>query len=117
MLYKMNPPLRTEENRKKLLNCLVGGKIDWIETDHAPHTKSEKTKKSGPHSLGIPGFPVYSRLLAWLEQKGISNGELKKYTHENITAAFGIDIDNSQRKGEIDLESEYEFDPYRCLHK
>ncbi len=40
--YRMNPPLRTEEDRKAVLAGLLDGTIDCIVTDHAPHTPEEK---------------------------------------------------------------------------
>ncbi|MCX8028783.1 MAG: dihydroorotase [Brevinematales bacterium] len=40
---KMNPPLRTEEDRLALIEALKDGTIDIIATDHAPHTKFEKS--------------------------------------------------------------------------
>ncbi len=40
--YRMNPPLRTEEDRLALLEALKDGTIDAISTDHAPHTPEEK---------------------------------------------------------------------------
>ena len=40
--YRMNPPLRTEEDRVAVLKAILDGTIDCIVTDHAPHTKNEK---------------------------------------------------------------------------
>ena len=40
--YRMNPPLRTEEDRKAVLEGILDGTIDCIVTDHAPHTPEEK---------------------------------------------------------------------------
>jgi dihydroorotase len=40
---KMNPPLRTEEDRESLIEALKDGIVDVIATDHAPHTKFEKS--------------------------------------------------------------------------
>lgn len=40
--YRMNPPLRTETDKKAVLNAVLDGTIDCIVTDHAPHTKEEK---------------------------------------------------------------------------
>lgn len=40
--YRMNPPLRTEEDRNAVLRALLDGTIDVIATDHAPHTPLEK---------------------------------------------------------------------------
>ncbi len=53
MLYaKMNPPLRNESERKALFEALLAGRIDWVETDHAPHTLADKEGGAS----GIPGF-------------------------------------------------------------
>lgn len=43
--YKMNPPLRGKEDREALLEGLLDGTIDFIATDHAPHTSEEKVKE------------------------------------------------------------------------
>jgi len=40
--YRMNPPLRTEEDRRAVLAGILDGTIDCIVTDHAPHTQEEK---------------------------------------------------------------------------
>ena len=40
--YRMNPPLRTEEDRLAMIEALKDGTIDAIATDHAPHTPQEK---------------------------------------------------------------------------
>lgn len=54
--YKMNPPLRTKEDRKALLEGLKNDVFDVISTDHAPHTMVEKgvSMKSAP--FGIVGL-------------------------------------------------------------
>ncbi|MEE1087007.1 MAG: dihydroorotase [Schaedlerella sp.] len=43
-LAKMNPPLRTEEDRLAIIEGLIDGTIDLIATDHAPHSAEEKSK-------------------------------------------------------------------------
>lgn len=40
--FRMNPPLRTEENRQAIINALCDGTLDAIATDHAPHTVEDK---------------------------------------------------------------------------
>ncbi len=40
--YRMNPPLRTEDDRKAIIEGILDGTIDCIITDHAPHTAAEK---------------------------------------------------------------------------
>lgn len=55
-LAKMNPPLRTEEDRKAIIQGLVDGAIDLIATDHAPHSIEEKSKSITDAPSGIIGL-------------------------------------------------------------
>lgn len=55
-LGKMNPPLRTEEDRQAILSGLMDGTIDLIATDHAPHAKEEKDKFITEAPSGILGL-------------------------------------------------------------
>lgn len=61
-IYKMNPPLRSEEDRQSLLEGLLDGTIDLIATDHAPHAKEEKNQSMTRAPFGIVGsetaFPL-----------------------------------------------------------
>lgn len=42
--FKMNPPLRSREDRDALIEGLLDGTIDMIVTDHAPHSREEKAR-------------------------------------------------------------------------
>ncbi|GAA0693486.1 MULTISPECIES: dihydroorotase [Clostridium] len=53
---KMNPPLRTEEDRMKLIEGLKDNTIELIATDHAPHTEEEKNVSFGKAPSGIIGL-------------------------------------------------------------
>lgn len=55
-LAKMNPPLRTEEDRKAIIQGLADGTIDIIATDHAPHSVAEKEKDFPNAPSGIIGL-------------------------------------------------------------
>lgn len=55
-LAKMNPPLRTEEDRQALLQGLKDGTIDIIATDHAPHSRDEKAMPLDKAPSGIIGL-------------------------------------------------------------
>lgn len=55
-LAKMNPPLRTEEDRQALIQGLKDGTIDIIATDHAPHSQEEKAKPLAEAPSGIIGL-------------------------------------------------------------
>ncbi|WP_368791481.1 dihydroorotase [Companilactobacillus farciminis] len=66
--FKMNPPLRSENDRKALIHGLQDGTIDMIATDHAPHAENEKNQGFKKSAFGITGietsFPLmYSRLV------------------------------------------------------
>jgi dihydroorotase len=54
--FKMNPPLRTEEDRKEIIAGLRDGTLDCIATDHAPHTNYEKDKEFDFAPNGILGL-------------------------------------------------------------
>jgi len=53
---KMNPPLRTEEDRLGIIEGLKDGTIEVIATDHAPHTKEEKSGDFIDSPSGIIGL-------------------------------------------------------------
>ncbi len=55
-LAKMNPPLRTEQDREAIIEGLKDGTIDLIATDHAPHTQEEKDKPITEAPSGILGL-------------------------------------------------------------
>ncbi|MBQ2971940.1 MAG: dihydroorotase [Ruminococcus sp.] len=60
--FKMNPPLRSKEDKLALIEGIVDGTIDMIATDHAPHSAEEKSKGLEKSAFGIVGletaFPV-----------------------------------------------------------
>ncbi|HID09827.1 MAG TPA: dihydroorotase [Candidatus Latescibacteria bacterium] len=53
---KMNPPLRSEEDRLEVLRGLADGTIDAIASDHAPHTPSEKARPLSEAPFGVVGL-------------------------------------------------------------
>ena len=55
-LAKMNPPLRTEEDRQAIIAGLRDGTIDIIATDHAPHSEEEKARPLTEAPSGIIGL-------------------------------------------------------------
>lgn len=61
--YKMNPPLRAEDDRQALIEGLLDGTIDCIATDHAPHTTEEKAKGFKEAPFGITGLETAFQLM------------------------------------------------------
>lgn len=70
--FKMNPPIRSEEDRLALIEGIKDGTIDMIITDHAPHSKEEKSKGLAGSSMGVVGLEVaFPVLYTNLVKKGI----------------------------------------------
>ena len=61
--FKMNPPLRSREDRDALLKGLLDGTIDCIATDHAPHSAEEKARGLTGSAMGIVGIETAFPLL------------------------------------------------------
>ena len=66
--FKMNPPIRSEEDRQALIAGILDGTVDMIATDHAPHSAEEKGRGLAHSLFGIVGletaFPVlYTELV------------------------------------------------------
>lgn len=69
---KVNPPLRTEEDRQAILQGLADDTIDIIATDHAPHHRDEKNVEFNLASNGISGFETaFSLCATYLLKTGI----------------------------------------------
>ena len=85
-IVKMNPPLRDEENRLAIWNALFDGTINWIESDHAPHTLEDK--KNG--ASGLPGFEGMLITIRKLREAGMSEQKLNELLCTNALKTFGI---------------------------
>ncbi len=85
LMLKVNPPLRDSQTVKTLRAYLKSGKIDWIETDHAPHTEKEKLVD---YMSGIPSLESYSRFLDELKRDGFTEQQIKDLTYTNIKKVF-----------------------------
>ena len=109
--FKMNPPIRSEEDRQALIQGLQDGTIDMIATDHAPHSSEEKSRGLQNSLMGVVGletaFPV---MYTYLVKKGIITLEsLIELMAINPRRRFGL-----QSTDDIcvyDLQSEYIIDP------
>ncbi len=115
--FKMNPPLRSPEDRKALLEGLIDGTIDMIATDHAPHSAEEKAKGLEKSAFGIVGietaFPVmYTKLV----KTGIITMEkLIEVLCVNPRKRFGIPLGDDYSVWKLD--EEFTVDPEKFLSK
>ncbi len=91
LLYKMNPPLRDKEDVLALQECIKQGKIDFIGTDHAPHTIGEKLY--GPYPSGCPSLYTYKMFVEeFLPGIGVSEEQIKNMTFNNINKVFNLGL-------------------------
>lgn len=61
--FKMNPPLRSKEDREALVQAFINGEIDIVTTDHAPHSDEEKSRSLEDAPFGIIGLETAFPLL------------------------------------------------------
>ena len=61
--FKMNPPLRSPEDREAMLRGLLDGTVDMIATDHAPHSAEEKGRGLEKSAMGVVGIETAFPLL------------------------------------------------------
>ena len=113
--FKMNPPLRSPEDREALVTGLLDGTIDMIATDHAPHSAEEKSKGLAGSMFGVVGietaFPV---LYTHLVKPGILTMEkLVELLAVNPRKRFGIPMGNDFTVW--NLEKEFTVDPSEFL--
>lgn len=87
IMLKGNPPLRDADMVIGLRERLLRGNIDWIETDHAPHTLEDKRER---HMSGIPSLETYARSLETLLGLGFvgSTSMLRNLTYDNIKRVY-----------------------------
>lgn len=92
-MAKMNPPLRTEEDRQAIIDGLKDGTIDMIVTDHAPHSGEEKSKPITEAPSGIIGLETSLALgITSLVKPGyLTLVELIKKMSLNPAKIYGLD--------------------------
>ncbi len=114
--FKMNPPIRSEEDRLALIEGIKDGTIDMIATDHAPHGAEEKAKGLAGSAMGVVGIETaFATAYTGLVKTGIITLEkLIQLLSDNPRKRFGLPV-----KGYTvwDLNQEYEVDPEEFLSK
>ncbi|ODS42359.1 MAG: hypothetical protein MSIBF_03265 [Candidatus Altiarchaeales archaeon IMC4] len=88
---KTNPPLRSKEDQKYLWDSVVGGKIDIIASDHAPHLKRAKEADVWSAPSGVPGIEtMLPLLLNAVDERRIRIEQVAGLVCENPAWVFGI---------------------------
>ena len=115
--FKMNPPLRSKEDRAALIEGIVDGTIDMIATDHAPHSAEEKGRGLEKSAMGVVGLETaFAAMYTHLVKTGIITLQrLVELMHTAPCRRFGIG--SELKEGGIanftvfDLEKSYTVDP------
>ena len=96
--YKMNPPLRSKEDRQALIEGIKDGTVDMIATDHAPHSADEKAKGLEKSAFGIVGIEsAFQLVYTHLVKKNI-------ITLEKAIELFAV---NPRKRFNIPLNDDY----------
>ena len=116
--FKMNPPLRAEEDRKALIEGIVDGTIDMIATDHAPHSAEEKGRGLEKSLMGVVGIETsFGAMYTHLVKTGvISLEKLIELMSENPSKRFSLP--NGYENGNLtvfDLEKSEVVNPDNFL--
>ena len=117
--FKMNPPIRSREDRAALIEGLRDGTIDMIATDHAPHSAEEKSRGLEKSAMGVVGLEtafaaVYTHLvkpglLSMDRLMALLNGNAAKRFGYGTPLAAGQPADLTV----FDLDRKFTVDPER----
>ena len=121
--FKMNPPIRSKEDKKALIEGIIDGTIDMIATDHAPHSEEEKSKGLKESNMGVVGLETsFSVMYTHFVKTGIITLEkLMELLNINAKNRFGIGTEiKVGEKADItvfDLNEKYKVNPDEFLSK
>ncbi len=122
--FKMNPPLRDKSDREALLEGLLDGTIDFIATDHAPHTSEEKNEGMELAPFGIVGLETaFPLLYTHFVLKNIMTLEqLIGYLTKKPAESFGLPYGKIEEGASADivllnLDEERVINPQEFLSK
>ena len=115
--FKMNPPIRSEEDRVALIEGLKDGTVDMIATDHAPHSAEEKSKGLSGSNMGVVGIETsFQAMYTYLVKPGVITLEkLIEVMYVNPSVRFnikkGIEAGKKADLTVFDLNKKYIIDP------
>lgn len=115
--FKMNPPIRSEDDRLALIEGIKDGTIDMISTDHAPHSEEEKSKGLKYSNMGVVGIETaFSVMYTYFVKTNIISLEkLIELMSINPRKRFGLPITDDICV--FDLDAMYTVNPKDFLSK
>lgn len=121
--FKMNPPLRSREDRQALSAAVADGTIEVIATDHAPHTAEQKSRGLAGSAMGIVGletaFPILYTYLVKQELLTLEQviERMSIAPRRIFSLGGGLAVGEPADVAVLDLDTEYEIDPESFLSK
>ena len=121
--FKMNPPLRSREDRAALIAGVTDGTIEVIATDHAPHTAEEKSRGLAGSAMGIVGLEcAFPLMYKYMVLPGtLTLEKLVALMSDNPRRIFGLggglNVGDEADFTVLDLGAQYEIDPAAFLSK
>lgn len=121
--FKMNPPLRSEEDKQALIEGILDGTIDMIATDHAPHSAEEKSKGLRDSLMGVVGIETAFAVMYtnFVKNGRMTLGRLIELMSVNPCKRFGfengIKLHEKANLTVFDLNEKYTVNPDEFLSK
>ena len=119
--FKMNPPIRSREDRDALIEGIKDGTIDCIATDHAPHTADEKSRGLKGSAMGVVGLETaFGVCHTHLVKTGIiSLQRLVELMSLNPRRIFGLEVEGEANLAIFDLDKDWtvESDKFASMGK
>ena len=109
--FKMNPPLRSREDKEALIEGILDGTIDMIATDHAPHSAEEKSRGLEKSAFGIVGLETAFAVMYthFVKTGKMSLDHLLRLLVDNPRKRFGLPLGNEFSVWKLD--EEFTVDP------
>ncbi|VVB81911.1 Allantoinase [uncultured archaeon] len=112
--YKCNPPLRCEATRKALLDALLDGRINDVESDHASH--DVESKNSVVPASGIASGTVWPYFFKFLRTKNVSPTIMTDVLFSNAVKLYNLQFEKRNFRPNLrkleELQGFYPFDPF-----
>ena len=115
--FKMNPPIRSAEDRYALVEGLKDGTIDVVATDHAPHTLAEKSRGLAGSAMGVVGLETsFAVIYTKLVREGVITLEkaievLSEAPRKIFNLGGGLYEGEAADIAVFDLTAEYDVNP------
>lgn len=114
LVCKMNPALREPGEPQRLVEALRDGRIDVLETDHAPHSYDDKYIRC---ASGVVAEPWWALFKEFLRHNDFSEKRIKEVTLDNSSKIWGVDVKIPRNPVLRDHRQDYETNPWKDMEE